>query len=292
MPTNDSPRPVPTPAELHAMSRAVGQARLREFADSVSEEIDAREKTAKEERDDARFAEAHREEQSASPTPADVVPALSQSPFHRVPVVELTREQRLRVEALHAARRVLGNPHTKGGQIAAAWAQQTIELADYIVTGDVFQEFAQDEVEGTDARPEPAARPDGVRVIEIDPDKPLPADAPPALHAFVRQMKEAAAVAADPEARAQRTRAYVDSVRSRPDGLKELNAQGYFPVDGSEPPRDEPLHDAYCRRWAFNQETGRWTREVLPSDVTGKPSIISAAWGPVLAEHGPFHFCG
>lgn len=291
MTANDSQRPVPTPADLDP-ARAASQAKLREFADALSEEIDAREMAAKKDRDDARFAEAHREEQSATPTPADVVDVLSQSPIHRVPVVELTKEQRLRVEALHAARRVLGNPHTKGGQIAAAWAQQTIELADYIVTGVVFQEFTRDEIAGNDARPEPEARPDGVRVIEIDPDKPLPADAPPALHAFVRQMKEAAAVAADPEARAQRTRAYVDSVRSRPDGLKELNAQGYFPVDGSEPPRDEPLHDAYCARWTFNTATARWAREPLPSDVTDGLSVISTVWGKGLTEYGPFHFCG
>ncbi|MGG7653543.1 hypothetical protein [Kocuria rosea] len=291
MTTNDSQRPVPTPADLDP-ARAVSQAKLREFADALSEEIDAREMAAKKDRDDARFAEAHREEQSAGPTPADVAPALSQSPIHRVPVVELTKEQRVRVEALHAARRVLGNPHTKGGQIAAAWAQQTIELADYIVTGDVLQEFVQDEVADNDPRPETEARPDGVRVIEIDPDKPLPDDAPPALHAFVRQMKEAAAVAADPEARARRTRAYVDSVRSRPDGLKELNAQGYFPVDGSEPPRDEPLHDAYCARWTFNTATARWAREPLPSDVTGGLSVISTVWGKGLTEYGPFHFCG
>lgn len=286
MTTNDSQHPVPTPADLDP-NRAAREAKRARAMARLNEEFGELKAEA-----DASTAEPHRGEQPVTPTPADVADVLAQSPVHRIPVVELTKEQRLRVEALHAARRVLGNPHTRGGQIAGTWAQQTIELADYIVTGHIFRELTQDQPKTETSHPAPEAPADGVRIIKIDPNQPLPADAPPALHALVREMKQAAALAADPEARAKRIRSYVDSVRSGPDGLKELNSRGYFPVDGSEPPRDEPLHDAYCHRWTFNQDTGRWTREVRPSDITGKPSVLSAVWGRALAEHGPFHFCG
>jgi hypothetical protein len=260
MSTNDPQRKIPTPADLDPARAAMRAAAMEELAQDEHE----------------------------TPTPADVAPAITQGGIHRVPVVELSKEQRLRVEALHAARRVLGNPQSKDGEMPAGWAWQAVELASYIVTG----EADGGPVEGD----EQAGAEEGAVPGWIDLDKPLPAGLPPHVAAALQKLQGAfrpGGVLPSAEERAKRARDYVEQYRDKPDGFKELNAQGYFPVDGSEPPRSEPLHDVHCHRWVFNQDTGRWTRELLPSEnsPTSGLSTIAAAWGTALAEFGPFHVC-
>jgi hypothetical protein len=276
MSTNDPQRKIPSPADLDPKRAAARERALEQLGAeaAIREEINARE------------VEQH-EHEHETPTPADVAPAITQGGIHRVPVVELSKEQRLRVEALHAARRVLGNPQAKDGEMPAGWAWQAVELASYIVTG----EADGGPVEGDEqAVPEEGAVPGWIAL-----DKPLPAGLPPHVAAALQELQGAfgpGGVLPSAEERAKRGRDYVEQYRDKPDGLKELNAQGHFPVDGSEPPRSEPLHDVHCNRWSFNTTTGQWAREAstLPQGPAPK-GTTAGTWGTALAEFGPFHVC-
>lgn len=271
MSTNEQQRKFPTPADLDPTRPAVRPVSL----ESV-EHVPAAEK----------LADKGAAQQDANPTatPADVAPAVTAGGIHRVPVVELSREQRLRVEALHAARRVLGAPRPRDGQLATGWAWQAIGLADYILTGDVDRGPAGEE-------PSEAEAPDMV----VDLDKPLPAGIPPQVAVVLQRLQGAfrpGGVLPGPLPRVERAREYVKGYLGKPEGLKELNAQGFYPVEGSEPPRSEPLHDVHCRRWTFNTSTNRWDIDLdsLPRPLDGDITL-SGIWGPALAESGPFHVC-
>jgi hypothetical protein len=182
----------------------------------------------------------------------------------------------------------------------SGWAWQAIELASYIVTG-WSDSGPADQAEGVPEKGEGDEQA-GAEVAAapgwIDLDKPLPTGLPPHVAAALQQLQGAFRPAgALPRAedrmdRAKRFRDYVEQYRDKPDGLKELNSQGYFPVDGSEPPRSEPLHDVHCNRWSYDQQTGQWHRWVRGLAIPGGPTeLASGSWGPALAEHGPFHVC-
>lgn len=266
MSTNDQQRKFPTPADLDP-SRAAARAAV---AEELGEHLDK-----------AVQAEGRRGGY-ASPVPQ--ITRLS-------PPVELTDEQKARVEALHAARRVLGAPRASDGHMLAGWAWQAIELASYIVTGWTDSGPAEEDDAEHEDEKDDSPRP-GSLVIGLNDT--LPAGTPAAVAQFIDRIRSAVRPAGhtdagDLEDHVKAQRDYVDRYLDKPDGGKELNAQGVYPVWGSEPPRADTLHDVTCNRWDFNQDTGRWTREVKPLDVDGAPSVMSAAWGPVLAEHGPFH---
>lgn len=251
MSANDPQRKIPTPADLDP---------ARPFRDVSRPVVD--------------------EQPTDVPTPADVAPAIAPPEFVRPSGVELTAEQRIRVEALHAARRVLGTPHAKDGQVPVGWAWQAIELASYIVTGDA--DGAAEETEGEQA----------ATGTWVDLNKPLPADLPPAVASALQKLQGAfrpGGVLPGPLASAERAREYVEGYLNKPEGLKELNAQGFYPVQGSEPPRSEPLHDCHCSRWAYDQLSGRWVRDKDPENYT-EPAA-AGTWGSALAEFGPFHVC-
>ena len=269
MTENTNRKQIPTPADLDP-NRA-----SREQADAQPLQ------------DDRPWPEPVTPRPASKPTPAAV--SSDATPIHRVPVVELSNEQRTRVEALHAARRVLGNPHTREGQIPAGWSWQAIELANYILTGAVDCGHAEEDepAENTD---DPAHG--GPYVVDLT--SPLPADMPPALAEKVEQFRAAARKSRGPSAedRAQNTRDYVAGYLDKPDGIRELHAQGFYPVSGSEPPRSEPLHDVHCRRWTFSTATGQWKRDSFAAEESrraGEP--LFGHWGPALAEFGPFHVC-
>lgn len=241
------------------------------------------------------------------PTPADIgrqagAPAGMASggwisepgrPAHATPLTELAPEQRTRVEALHAARRVLGNPINREGQLPAFWAESAVGLADYIVTGTVVRELYQDDGEQGDApeREEAPAPSAGIGVFEVDLEGDLPSDMPPQVKQVIEGIRTRLRQHLDPETRRTNLRKYVDEHRDKPDGYKELHAQGIFPVDGSEPPRSEALHDIDGRRWTFNRAANVWERQVTPADIAAGPHLASSPWGIGLAEYGPFHSC-
>lgn len=258
MSTNDPQRKIPTPADLDPARP------LRDVSRAVT-------------------AEQPTEEPPTAPTPASVAPTIATPEFVRPSGVELSEEQRIRVEALHAARRVLGNPYMKDGQIPTGWSWQAIELASYIVTGDADRAAYEEDEEPAQAAP-----------AVVDLAKPLPAGLPPAVAATLQKLQ--GAILTSPEDRAKRARDYIEQYRDKPDGLKELNAQGYFPVDGSEPPRSEPLHDVHCARWTYNTKAARWVRDIQPEDGRPGPdgpirTQLTGPWGQELAEFGPFHVC-
>jgi hypothetical protein len=269
MSTNDPQRKIPTPADLDPNRAAeMRAAAVEAMNQAIAEEV----------RKPAPAAEL--------PTPADVAPAIAPPEFVRPSGVELSEEQRIRVEALHAARRVLGTPYIKDGQMPAGWAWQVIELASYIVTGDADGAAEEDE-------DQPAATGQWV-----DLNKPLPADLPPAVASALQKLQGAfrpGGVLPGPLASAERAREYVEGYLDKPEGLKELNAQGFYPVEGSEPPRSEPLHDVDCHRWSFDTAMGQWVRDTpLTEDEHQRneaPSRSFGTWGSALAEFGPFHVC-
>lgn len=201
---------------------------------------------------------------------------------------QLSPEQRERVEALHAARKVVGpSHHATSGELHPGWAWQVVELADYIVTGSL--DHGLDDEADRDQTPASG--------VVVDLNGQLPDNLPPQVAAVLKKLQgefRPGGVLPSGEDRVKRTRDYVDRYRNKPDGMKELNSQGYFPVDGSEPPRSEPLHDVHCHRWTFNTTTSRWEREkpAGPADVhAGLAGSLVGTWGSALAAHGPFHVC-
>lgn len=235
-------------------------------------------------------AEALKSLHKASPGRMIHVPHLDERPAHALPLADLSPEQRSRAEALHVARRVLGNPVNREGQLPYGWADSAAALANYVITGTIVRDPCHDTLPESESEKQPEPVPSaGIGVVEIGIEGDLPKDMPAHVKQFVEIVRARLVGHADPETRRANLRKYVDDQRDKPDGYKELNTQGIFPVDGSEPPRSEALHDVDGRRWTFNRAANVWERSVTPADIAAGPHLASSTWGLALAEFSPFH---